>query len=109
VPLQPQTNPVAGSNYTLNATIMDGSQTPRVPLDLTGATVVCKVVHPDGTHATLGATMINAAQGQVQVDFGPLDLPTGGAYTYAFEVTFSDGTAGTTDPPQALTVSAALF
>ena len=108
--LQPQTNPVAGSNYTLFATILDANTSPRQPLQgLSGATVTLKVMRPDKTTATLSATVLSVPLAQAQVNFAPTDLPIGGDYQYTFDVTFSDGTKGATDPPQTLTVTAALF
>ena len=97
--------PVAGTEAPLQWTLQDQNGN---PLDLTGATVTLVVVSPSTVRTTYPAAITSATAGTVAVTLNAAAIPTPGAYQLQWDVTFSDGSTGSTDPIANLIVSKAL-
>lgn len=85
-------NVVSGSNVTLNVTLTDNNS---VPLNLTDANVIMKLLGPTNSQTTVSASITNATSGFVTVNLSPSQISVSGTYTFEFSITFSDGTIST--------------
>lgn len=81
---------VAGCDAVIDATLVDGNT--GTALDLTGATVTCKVLGPQAVHITPSATVSDAATGTVTCTVAGTDTATVGTYSVQFFVAWADGT-----------------
>lgn len=93
----------------LNGTITGLNETTNEyePINLGGCTVRMQMRKDDDRRFTVNqevTTVVNAAAGQVQYEWGPNDLNTPGIYLVQFEVTYPDATVQTTAEPPTIEV-----
>lgn len=92
---------VSGSQYRFMATVTRNGSV----WDLTGATVTLSFKRPDGTSTSRSASLLSAANGQVNYDSATVDLNQAGTWTRSWSISLG-GIVYKTPPIQFTVVEA---